>query len=308
MCDEGRGVGPEVEGVRRGVYLDFADAIERLGRDGHRGEVRQPLRHVRPDHGRGPLRGADADLPGGPLRDGRPVGRLRPAVDDPRPVRHRRGQLLRPRRQPARRVRADAGPGRRLLRAAEHDPRLPRRGPVRPGPRGPPRRWSRPSSRCRTAIDAFLSTNGTRSVDSYHRELGNIMWEYCGMERTEDGLRKAIDLIRTLRDDFQRNVRVLGTRREPQPVAGEGRPGRGLPRARRADVHRRPQPARVLRRPLPRRVADRGRRGAAPRRPVRLRRGLGVGRRRRGPIMGTPVLHKEHLTYEFVEMKQRSYK
>ena len=33
MCDEGRGVGPEVDGVRRGVYLDFADAIERLGRD-----------------------------------------------------------------------------------------------------------------------------------------------------------------------------------------------------------------------------------------------------------------------------------
>ena len=45
-------------------------------------------------------------------------------------------------------------------------------------------------------IDHFLSINGTRSVDSYHRELGNIMWEYCGMERTEDGLRKAIDLIR----------------------------------------------------------------------------------------------------------------
>jgi succinate dehydrogenase / fumarate reductase flavoprotein subunit len=38
---------------------------------GDRGEVRQPLRHVRPDHGRGPLRGADADLPRGPLRDGR---------------------------------------------------------------------------------------------------------------------------------------------------------------------------------------------------------------------------------------------
>ncbi len=37
------------------------------------------------------------------------------------------------------------------------------------------------------------------------------MWEYCGMERTEDGLKKAIDLIRTLRDDFWRNVKVLGT-------------------------------------------------------------------------------------------------
>jgi len=60
-------------------------------------------------------------------------------------------------------------------------------------------------------IEHFMTVNGTRSVDSYHRELGNIMWEYCGMERTEDGLRKAIDLIRTLRDDFWRNVRVLGS-------------------------------------------------------------------------------------------------
>ena len=39
MCDEGRGVGPEVDGVRRGVYLDFADAIDRLGRAGHRGQA-----------------------------------------------------------------------------------------------------------------------------------------------------------------------------------------------------------------------------------------------------------------------------
>ncbi len=63
----------------------------------------------------------------------------------------------------------------------------------------------------RARIDQFLGTKGTRSVDSYHRELGNIMWEYCGMERTEDGLKKAIDLIRGLRDDFWRNVKVLGT-------------------------------------------------------------------------------------------------
>ena len=148
MCDEGRGVGPEVDGVRRGVYLDFAEAIEPARPPGDRVEVRQPLRHVRPDHRRGPLRGPDADLPRGPLRDGRALGRLRPAVDDPGPVRDRRGQLLRPRRQPARRVGADAGPRRRLLRAVQHDPRLPRRRPVRPGPRGPPRRWSRRSSRC----------------------------------------------------------------------------------------------------------------------------------------------------------------
>src|SRR3712207_5842176 len=56
-----------------------------------------------------------------------------------------------------------------------------------------------------------MSDRGTRSVDSYHRELGNIMWEFCGMEWTAEGLRKAIDQIRTLRVDFWRNVKVLGT-------------------------------------------------------------------------------------------------
>ena len=60
-------------------------------------------------------------------------------------------------------------------------------------------------------VERFMTTGGTRSVDSYHRELGNIMWEFCGMERTEDGLRKAIDLIRGLREDFHRNVKVLGS-------------------------------------------------------------------------------------------------
>jgi succinate dehydrogenase / fumarate reductase flavoprotein subunit len=63
----------------------------------------------------------------------------------------------------------------------------------------------------RQRVEHFLTVNGTRSVDSYHRELGNIMWEYCGMERTAEGLRKAIDLIRSLREDFWRNVKVLGS-------------------------------------------------------------------------------------------------
>ena len=85
QCDAGKGVGPG--GL--GVYLDFADAIKRHGSGRRRGEVRQPVRHVRPDHRGGPVRHADADLPGRALRDGRAVGRLRPGVDHPRPVRHR---------------------------------------------------------------------------------------------------------------------------------------------------------------------------------------------------------------------------
>jgi succinate dehydrogenase / fumarate reductase flavoprotein subunit len=60
-------------------------------------------------------------------------------------------------------------------------------------------------------ITKLLSIQGERSVDSFHKELGAIMWEYCGMERNEEGLLKAIDLIRALRDEFWRNVRVLGS-------------------------------------------------------------------------------------------------
>ncbi len=59
-------------------------------------------------------------------------------------------------------------------------------------------------------IDRLMAVNGDRSVDSFHKELGNIMWEYCGMERTEEGLKKAIGMIRKLREDFWKNVRVPG--------------------------------------------------------------------------------------------------
>ncbi|GID93602.1 succinate dehydrogenase flavoprotein subunit [Amorphoplanes digitatis] len=57
----------------------------------------------------------------------------------------------------------------------------------------------------------LLAVNGDRTVDSFHRELGHIMWEYCGMERTEEGLTKAIGLIRGLREEFWTRVKVPGT-------------------------------------------------------------------------------------------------
>ncbi|MET3426183.1 succinate dehydrogenase / fumarate reductase flavoprotein subunit [Actinoplanes tereljensis] len=67
----------------------------------------------------------------------------------------------------------------------------------------------------RTAVEErlnkFLSIDGDRTVDSFHRELGHIMWEYCGMERTEEGLTKAIGLIRALKDEFWQRVKVPGT-------------------------------------------------------------------------------------------------
>ncbi|GAA2644217.1 fumarate reductase/succinate dehydrogenase flavoprotein subunit [Dactylosporangium fulvum] len=60
-------------------------------------------------------------------------------------------------------------------------------------------------------ISALLAVDGDRTVDSFHRELGHIMWEYCGMERTEEGLTKALSLIRALREEFWTRVKVPGT-------------------------------------------------------------------------------------------------
>ncbi len=59
-------------------------------------------------------------------------------------------------------------------------------------------------------VAKLLAVGGTRSVDSFHKELGKIMWDYCGMARTAAGLKKAIGMIRELRAEFWKNVRVLG--------------------------------------------------------------------------------------------------
>jgi succinate dehydrogenase / fumarate reductase flavoprotein subunit len=61
---------------------------------------------------------------------------------------------------------------------------------------------------------AFLDLKGKRTVDSFHKELGRIMWEYCGMARTDAGLRKALESIPVLREEFHRNLNVLGTNEE----------------------------------------------------------------------------------------------
>ena len=51
-------------------------------------------------------------------------------------------------------------------------------------------------------------------MDSFHRELGKIVWDYCGMARNEAGLKKALSLIPALRKEFWKNVRVLGANEE----------------------------------------------------------------------------------------------
>jgi succinate dehydrogenase / fumarate reductase flavoprotein subunit len=66
----------------------------------------------------------------------------------------------------------------------------------------------------RSQIKKMLSTSGRRTVDDFHRELGKIMWEYCGMSRTDEGLSKAKDLIAELRGEFRENVLISGSSTE----------------------------------------------------------------------------------------------
>ena len=210
QCDDGRGVGPKVDGVRRGVYLDFADAIERLGREAIEEKYGNLFDMYARITGENPYETpmriypavhyvmggvwVDYDLqttiPGlfvtgeanfsdhGANRLG--ASALMQGLAD--------GYFVLP--HTIRDYLAD-GPFEHV--PDDHPDVVAAEGAVR------------------GRIDHFMSVNGTRSVDSYHRELGHIMWEYCGMERSAEGLRKAVDLIRTLKDDFYRNVKVLGT-------------------------------------------------------------------------------------------------
>ncbi len=302
QCDDGRGVGPEVDGVRRGVYLDFADAIERLGRDAVEEKYGNLFdmyaRITGEDPYTVPMRiypavhyvmgglWVDYDLmssiPGmfvtgeanfsdhGANRLG--ASALMQGLAD--------GYFVLP--HTIRDYLAD-GPFEEI--AEDHPAVVEARESVQ------------------KRIEHFMTVNGTRSVDSYHRELGNIMWEYCGMERTEDGLKKAIDLIRTLKDDFYRNVKVLGSAESlNQSLEKAGRVADfielgelmcidALNRRESCGGHFRGESQ----------TED----GEALRHDdyfayVAAWEFTGDGEK--------PILHKEELTYTAIEMKQRSYK
>jgi len=63
-------------------------------------------------------------------------------------------------------------------------------------------------------IKQLLSVNGNKTVDQFHKELGRIMWDYCGMSRTAEGLKLAKGKIQQLRADFWKNVKTAGTNEE----------------------------------------------------------------------------------------------
>ncbi|HEY8388737.1 MAG TPA: fumarate reductase/succinate dehydrogenase flavoprotein subunit, partial [Parasegetibacter sp.] len=69
----------------------------------------------------------------------------------------------------------------------------------------------------RNRINTLMNIKGSQSVESFHKRLGKIMWDKCGMARNEEGLKTAIQEIRALREEFWKDVRVPGNINEMNP-------------------------------------------------------------------------------------------
>jgi succinate dehydrogenase / fumarate reductase flavoprotein subunit len=302
VCDEGRGVGPKVEGVRRGVYLDFAAAIERLGKDGIEEKYDNLLDMYERITGENPY-----EVP----------MRIYPAVHyvmggvwvDYDLMSTIPGLFVTGEANFSDHGANRLGASALMQGLADGYFVLPHtiRDYLADGPFEKVDESHPAVVEARTSvqerINHFLNVNGTRSVDSYHRELGNIMWEYCGMERTEDGLKKAIDLIRTLKDDFWRNVKVLGTNESlNQSLEKAGRVADFIELGELMCIDA-----------LNRRESCGGhfRAESQTEDNEALRHDDLFAYVAAWEFAGDgepPVLHKEELTYTAIEMKQRSYK
>jgi succinate dehydrogenase / fumarate reductase flavoprotein subunit len=155
----------------------------------------------------------------------------------------------------------------------------------------------------RARINKLLSVNGSRTVDSFHKELGRLMWDFCGMERSEEGLRKALTRIRELKKEFWSDVRVLGTNEElNQALERAGRVADFFELGELMCIDA-----------LVRRESCGGHFRVESQTPdgeaLRVDDEFGyVSAWEYGGDNGRPILHKEPLVYEYVEMKQRSYK
>ena len=149
----------------------------------------------------------------------------------------------------------------------------------------------------------LLGAKGKRSVDSYHRELGKIMWEHCGMARNAEGLKQALSLIPPLREQYWSDVKVLGSGEELNQSLEKA--GRVADFFELAEL--------MCRDALDRNESCGGHfreeyqtpEGEAARDDEHFAYAAAWGFQGVGQ---PPVLHKEPLTFEYVHPSQRSYK
>ena len=152
-------------------------------------------------------------------------------------------------------------------------------------------------------IEKLLSIGGERSPDSFHRELGHIIWDHCGMSRTKEGLEKALEKIPALRKEFYENLRVTGTGEELNQVlekAGRVADFLELDELMCRDALARDESAGCHFREEHQTDEGEAKRDDENFQYVAAWEFTGVGTE--------PKLHKEELEFEFVKPSQRSYK
>ena len=303
MCDEGRGVGPEVGNTgRRGVYLDFSEAIARMGEDTVREKYGNLFDMYERITGENPYQV--------PMR-------IYPAVHYTMGGLWVDYDLMS--NIPGLYVTGEANfsdHGANRLGASALMQGLADGYFVLPNTINdyladgalPPLDESHPDVAAAKAsvedrMTTLLGVNGTQSVDSFHKRLGHIMWEKCGMERTEEGLKEAIAEIRALREEFWRDVRIPGEGAElNQSLEKAGRVVDFLELGELMCIdalHRRESCGGHFR------AESQTEEGEAMRHDDEF---LYVAAWEFGGDNRPPVLHKEDLVYKDIELKQRSYK
>jgi succinate dehydrogenase / fumarate reductase flavoprotein subunit len=312
MCDQGRGVGPAVKEfdhdgnevhVRRGVYLDFAEAIERLGKDevasryGNLFDMYAQITGEKPYEAPMRIYPAVHYVMGGLWVDYDLMSSIQGlyVAGEANFSDHGANRLG------ASALMQGLGDGYFVLPNTINDY-------LAGSAKFDKVDESHPAvvealADVKARVDKLLSIQGTRTVDSFHKELGHIMWEYCGMERTEEGLQIAIAKIDGLRDEFWSNVKVTGVNEDfNQALEKAGRVADFIELGRLLCVdalHRRESCGGHFR------AESQTEEGEALRDDDQF---LYVAAWEYTGEGAKPVLHKEPLVYEAIELKQRSYK
>ncbi len=213
VCDEGRGVGPEVGGVRRGVYLDFSSAIERLGRKtveeryGNLFEMYERITGEDPYEVPMRIYPATHYTMGGLWVD----YNLMTTIDGLFAAGEANFSDHGANRLGASALMQGLADGYFVLPytlgnyLAQVQP-----GGVSLEDTGVVETLDAVKGR----IDKLLSIGGSKTPDHFHRRLGNIIWDNCGMSRTKGNLEGAIEAIPKLREEFWRDLKVTGTGEE----------------------------------------------------------------------------------------------
>ena len=207
VVDEGRGVGP----LRNGVYLDFADSISRLGRDvieeryGNLFEMYERITGENPYQTPMRIYPATHYTMGGLWVDYNLMTTIPGcfAIGEANFSDHGANRLG------ASALMQGLADGYFVLPST-----LPNYLAGLLGTDAPPTdsdKFAEVESDCQERIDRLMGIGGTKSVDHFHRELGRIIWERCGMARTSEGLATALQEIPVLRDEFWSDLRILGS-------------------------------------------------------------------------------------------------